>query len=96
MLLISCICLKAKEQIPGEKVMDVSLLIHADHGMNASTFASLVVAATLSDIHSAITAGIAALKGPLHGGANEEVMKILLNFHSVEEAEYEYYGSPQH
>jgi len=71
-----------------EKAMDVSLIIHADHGMNASTFASLVVAATLSDIHSAITAGIAALKGPLHGGANEEVMKMLLNFHSVEEAEY--------
>ncbi|MBE0523939.1 MAG: citrate/2-methylcitrate synthase [Methanosarcinales archaeon] len=71
-----------------EKVMDVSLIIQADHGMNASTFASLVVAATLSDIHSAITAGIAALKGPLHGGANEEVLKMLLNFHSVEEAEY--------
>ncbi|MCL7475941.1 MAG: citrate/2-methylcitrate synthase [Methanosarcinales archaeon] len=69
-----------------EKIMDVSLILHADHGMNASTFACLVVAATLSDIHSAITAGISALKGPLHGGANEMVINMLLGLHSVEEA----------
>ncbi|MCL7412768.1 MAG: citrate synthase/methylcitrate synthase [ANME-2 cluster archaeon] len=69
-----------------EKIMDVSLILHADHGMNASTFACLVVAATLSDIHSAITAGISALKGPLHGGANEMVINILLDLHSQEDA----------
>lgn len=60
-----------------EKVMDVSLILHADHGMNASTFASMVVASTLSDIYLSIGSGIAALNGPLHGGANEEVLKLL-------------------
>ena len=60
-----------------ERVMDVSLILHADHGMNASTFASLVVASTLSDIYFSIGAGIAALNGPLHGGANEQVIKML-------------------
>lgn len=59
-------------------IFDVCLTLHADHTMNASTFAARVCAATLSDIHSAITAGIAALKGPLHGGANEAVMKMLV------------------
>lgn len=57
---------------------DICLTLHADHTMNASTFAARVCAATLSDVHSAITAGIAALKGPLHGGANESVMKMLV------------------
>jgi len=51
--------------------------LHADHELNASTFAARVTAATLSDMHSAITSAIGALKGPLHGGANEEVMKML-------------------
>lgn len=60
-----------------ERVMDVCLILHADHGMNASTFASLVVASTLSDIYLSIGAGIAALSGPLHGGANEAVIKML-------------------
>lgn len=59
------------------RIFDMCLVLHADHTMNASTFAARVCAATLSDIHSAITAGIAALKGPLHGGANEAVMKML-------------------
>lgn len=59
-------------------IFDVCLTLHADHTMNASTFAARVCAATLSDVHSAITAGIAALKGPLHGGANEAVMKMLV------------------
>jgi citrate synthase len=59
------------------RVFDVCLTLHADHTMNASTFAARVCAATLSDIHSAITAAIAALKGPLHGGANEAVMKMI-------------------
>ena len=58
-------------------IFDVCLTLHADHTMNASTFAARVCAATLSDIHSAITAAIAALKGPLHGGANEQVMKMI-------------------
>ena len=60
-----------------EKIMDVALILHADHGMNASTFASMVVASTLSDIYFAVDAGIAALSGPLHGGANEQALKML-------------------
>jgi 2-methylcitrate synthase len=56
---------------------DVALILHADHELNASTFAARVIAATLSDIHSAITGAIGALKGPLHGGANEAVMRML-------------------
>jgi citrate synthase len=57
--------------------LDVALVLHADHELNASTFAARVIAATLSDVHSAITGAIGALKGPLHGGANEAVMKLL-------------------
>ncbi|TVR67700.1 MAG: citrate/2-methylcitrate synthase [Spirochaetaceae bacterium] len=60
-----------------ERVMDICLILHADHGMNASTFASMVVASTLSDIYLAIGAGISALSGPLHGGANVEVVNML-------------------
>jgi 2-methylcitrate synthase len=60
-----------------ERALDVALILHADHELNASTFAARVVAATLSDMHSAITAAIGALKGPLHGGANEAVFQIL-------------------
>jgi citrate synthase len=60
------------------KAMDIALILHADHELNASTFAARVAAATLTDLHSAIVAGIGALKGPLHGGANAEVMKMLL------------------
>lgn len=56
---------------------DECLVLHADHTMNASTFAARVCAATLSDMHSAVTAAMATLKGPLHGGANEQVMKVL-------------------
>ena len=59
------------------RIFDVCLILHADHTMNASTFAARVCAATLSDIHSAMTAAIAALKGPLHGGANEQAMKMI-------------------
>ena len=64
----------------GVRAFDCALVLHADHELNASTFAARVVAATLSDIHSAVVAGIGALKGPLHGGANAEVMKMLLDF----------------
>jgi len=59
------------------RALDVALILHADHELNASTFAARVIAATLSDIHSAITGAIGALKGPLHGGANENVMRTL-------------------
>jgi len=68
-----------------ERVMDVALILHADHGMNASTFAAMVVASTLSDIHFSIGAGIAALNGPLHGGANEQVLRMLNDIGSAEE-----------
>lgn len=59
------------------RAFDVALILHADHELNASTFAARVIAATLSDVHSAITGAIGALKGPLHGGANEAVAKLL-------------------
>ena len=62
------------------RAFDVALVLHADHELNASTFAARVAAATLTDIHSAVVAGIATLKGPLHGGANADVMKMLLEF----------------
>ena len=68
-------------ELPSEtatKTLDVALILHADHELNASTFAARVIAATLSDIHSAVTGAIGALKGPLHGGANEAVMRLLL------------------
>jgi len=60
------------------RAFDVSLVLHADHELNASTFVARVAAATLTDVHSAIVGAIGALKGPLHGGANADVMKMLL------------------
>jgi citrate synthase len=60
-----------------ERALDIALILHADHELNASTFAARVTAATLSDMHSAVTSAIGALKGPLHGGANEAVFKVL-------------------
>jgi citrate synthase len=60
------------------RTLDIALILHADHELNASTFAARVIAATLADIHSAVTGAIGALKGPLHGGANEAVMRLLL------------------
>jgi citrate synthase len=65
------------------RTLDIALILHADHELNASTFAARVIAATLSDIHSAITGAIGALKGPLHGGANEGVMRLL---HTIDKA----------
>src|SRR5215472_2367006 len=59
------------------KTFDIALILHADHEFNASTFAARVTAATLSDLHSAVVSGIGALKGPLHGGANEQVMLMV-------------------
>ena len=61
-----------------ERAFDVALILHADHELNASTFAARVTAATLSDIYSSITSAIGALKGPLHGGANQDVIRMLL------------------
>jgi 2-methylcitrate synthase len=66
------------------RVLDAALILHADHGMNASTFAALVTASTLSDMYSAITSAIGALKGPLHGGANEGVIHNLLEIGTIE------------
>lgn len=66
------------------KTMDVCLVLHAEHGFNASTFTARVIAATMSDIYSAITGAIGALKGPLHGGANEGVIRLLLDIGSVD------------
>ena len=68
-----------------EKALDIALILHADHELNASTFAARVTAATLSDMHSAVTSAIGALKGPLHGGANEEVMKMLFGIEKAGE-----------
>jgi citrate synthase len=62
-----------------ERAFDIALILHADHELNASTFAARVTAATLSDMHSAVTSAIGTLKGPLHGGANEEVIRMLLD-----------------
>ena len=70
-----------------EQTFDVALTLHADHEFNASTFAARVTAATLSDLHSAIVAAIGALKGPLHGGANEQVMLMVEKIGSPERAE---------
>ena len=69
------------------RAFDISLILYAEHSFNASTFASRVVSSTLSDIYSAVTAGIGALKGPLHGGANEAVMHMLLEIGHPKKAE---------
>jgi len=69
-----------------EHTFDVALTLHADHELNASTFAARVTAATLSDIYSSITSAIGALKGPLHGGANEDVIKLLLKAGTPDQA----------
>jgi citrate synthase len=69
------------------KVFDVCLILHADHGMNASTFTARVISSTLSDMHSAVVGAIGALKGPLHGGANAVVMEMLEEIGDVDKAE---------
>src|SRR5580698_6407210 len=66
-----------KPSTTAERALDIALILHADHELNASTFAARVTAATLADMHAAITSAIGALKGPLHGGANEAVFLIL-------------------
>src|SRR5205823_14449378 len=69
-----------------ERAFDVPMILHADHELNASTFAARVTAATLSDIYSAVTSAIGALKGPLHGGANQDVINLLLKLGGEEDA----------
>ena len=69
------------------KAFDISLILYAEHSFNASTFATRVVTSTMSDIYSSVTAGIGALKGPLHGGANEAVMNMLLEIGHPDRAE---------
>jgi len=78
------------DQPPSEfhrRVLDVSLILYAEHEFNASTFTAKVIAATLSDFHSAVTGAIGALRGPLHGGANEAAMELVEKFRTVAEAE---------
>ncbi len=69
------------------RMFDICLILHADHELNASTFTTRVVSGTLADVYGAVTAGIAALAGPLHGGANTKVMESLLEISSVENVE---------
>src|SRR5580700_2839235 len=80
----------AKPSPTAERALDIALILHADHELNASTFAARVTAATLADMHAAITSAIGALKGPLHGGANEAVFHILeaIDASGVDPVEY--------
>lgn len=75
-----------------KQVMQVSLILYAEHEFNASTFTGRVCASTLSDIHSCITGAIGSLRGPLHGGANEAAMELIENWTSADEAEEELLG----
>lgn len=80
--------LTGKQPLPeAVRALDVALILHADHEFNASTFAARVCAATLSDLYAAATAGLATLKGPLHGGANEQVIRLLLRLKTPEAGE---------
>lgn len=77
-------------EVPTEtaaRMLDIALILHADHGLNASTFAARVTASTLSNLHSAVVSAIGTLKGSLHGGANEEVMRMLLEIGDVDRVE---------
>jgi citrate synthase len=77
--------LNGKEPLDVEaKALDIALILHADHEFNASTFAARVTAGTLADMYAAITSAIGALSGPLHGGANEQVMKMLIKAGSLD------------
>lgn len=88
--LASSFLYQLRGEIPSERdarIFDVCLTLHADHELNASTFTARVVAGTLADMYAAVTAAIGALSGPLHGGANTNVMKTLLEIGSVENVE---------
>ena len=69
------------------KTLDIAYILHADHGMNASTFSARVTVATLSDFYSAMTSAVGTLKGPLHGGANEGVIKMLQEIGSLDQVD---------
>ena len=75
---------RKKPTAEATRAFDMALVLHADHELNASTFAARVTAATLADMHSAITSAVATLKGPLHGGANEAVIRMLIEIGSLE------------
>ncbi|HWO75503.1 MAG TPA: citrate synthase [Bacillus sp. (in: firmicutes)] len=77
----------AEPEAVAVEAIDKALILHADHELNASTFTARVCVATLSDIYSGVTAAIGALKGPLHGGANEQVMKMLTEIGTVDRVE---------
>ncbi|GAB4424686.1 MAG: citrate synthase [Chloroflexi bacterium OHK40] len=80
--------LTGKEPDPAAaRVLDQCLILHADHGLNASTFAARITASTLSNLHSSIVSAIGTLKGPLHGGANEQVMRMLLEIGNLDRVE---------
>ncbi|MBS9404428.1 2-methylcitrate synthase [Halomonas sp. TRM85114] len=84
-----------RDQAPSElhaRVMNVSLILYAEHEFNASTFAARVCASTLSDMHSCVTGAIGTLRGPLHGGANEAAMAMIEHWQSTDEAEREILG----
>jgi citrate synthase len=74
------------------RALDVAFILHAEHEMNASTFAARVVAGTGADLHSAVVAAVCALKGPLHGGANEAVMEVLERIGAVDQVEDDVHG----
>ena len=74
----------------GEEIMDAAFVLHAEHGLNASTFTARVIGSTLSDMYSAITGAMGALKGPLHGGANMRVMEMLLELDATGEPASDY------
>ncbi len=77
----------AKPDEINEKIMDLALILHADHGMNASTFTTMVTNSSLSDMYSSVVAGICSLKGPLHGGANEKVLYDLEEIKTADNVE---------
>lgn len=81
--------LTGKEPDPtASRAFDIALILHADHGFNASTFAARVTTSTLSDVYSAVTSAIGTLKGPLHGGANQKVMEMLLEIGNSDPVEF--------
>jgi citrate synthase len=79
-----------KPSATATRAFDIALILHADHELNASTFAARVIAATLADLHSAITGAIGALSGPLHGGANEATMRLLYAIEAADADPVEY------
>jgi citrate synthase len=73
-----------------EETFDMALILHADHGLNASTFTSMVIASTFADVYSSVTGGIGALSGPLHGGANQDVMEAMMDLDESDKTAHEW------